>query len=172
MMQFLRSGATMDKSQSTLYSMSTYLSGSTNSSRTRTMDSSDSNNNVSDDDDDDEHDESSSEFSFNECDITLIDDDDLFCDAKNDGELLYCQVVEMLRFEVEVCLPIQYDHMSSFFIVYYYYFISFILSSILRKCARGYLSLLRKNLMINSRFIFVLSCVEWKDTFSRSTVRK
>lgn len=69
------------------------------------MDSSDSNNNVNDDDDDDEHDESSSEFSFNECDITLIDDDDLFCDAKNDGELLYCQVVEMLRFEVEVCLP-------------------------------------------------------------------
>lgn len=101
MMQFMRSGATMDKSQSTLYSMSTYLSGSSNSSRTRTMNSSDSNNNV--DDDDDDNDESSSEFSFNECDITLIDDDDILCDAKNDGELLYSQVVEMLRFEVEVC---------------------------------------------------------------------
>lgn len=100
----MRSGATMDQSQSTLYSMSTYLSGSTDSGRTRTMESSDSNNNVNDNDD--EHDDdSSSEFSFNECDITLIDDDDILCDAKTDGELLYCQVVEMLRFEVEVCVP-------------------------------------------------------------------
>lgn len=120
----MRPPATIDKSQSTLYSMSTSTmvsgSSSTNSgsSRTQTTATSDSNNNVDDEDDgidslnrsstvcdngDEEHDGSSSEYSYNECDITLIDDDDLFCEAKTDGEMLYCQVVEMLRFEVEVC---------------------------------------------------------------------
>lgn len=117
----MRPPATIDKSQSTLYSMSTstMVSGSSTnsgSSRTRTTATSDSNNNVDDEDDgieslnrstvcdngDDEHDGSSSEYSYNECDITLIDDDDIFCEAKTDGEMLYCQVVEMLRFEVEV----------------------------------------------------------------------
>lgn len=120
-MRFLRPPATIDKSQSTLYSMSTgtMVSGSSSSTdRTRTTGNSDTNNNVDDEDDgieslnrstvcvngDDEHDGSSSECSYNECDITLIDDDDIFCDAKTDGEMLYCQVVEMLRFEVEVCV--------------------------------------------------------------------
>lgn len=114
----MRPPATIDKTQSALYSMSmsTMVSGS---SSTRTTATSDSNNNVDDDDDDgieslnrstvcvdgdNERDGSSSEYSYNECDITLIDDDDIFCEAKTDGEMLYCQVVEMLRFEVEVCL--------------------------------------------------------------------
>lgn len=103
MMQFMRTPVTMDKTQSTLYSTvssNTMISGSSGSSRTRTVTSSDSNNNV---DDDDENDGSSSDLSYNECDITLIDDEDIHCEGKTDGELLYCQVVEMLRFEVEVC---------------------------------------------------------------------
>lgn len=122
----MRPPAVIDKSHTTLYSMSTstMVSGSSSNSGsngTRTTATSDSNNNVDDDDDgieslnrstvcvngDDEHDGSSSECSYNECDITLIDDDDIFCDAKTDGEMLYCQVVEMLRFEVEVCLNIE-----------------------------------------------------------------
>lgn len=91
-------------------------STNSDSSRTRTTATSDSNNNVDDDDDgieslnrsnvcvngDVENDGSSSECSYTECDITLIDDDDIFCHAKTDGEMLYCQVVEMLRFEFEV----------------------------------------------------------------------
>lgn len=119
-----RPPATIDKSHTTLYSISsnTMISGSgssNGSTRTQTT-ASDSNNNLDDDDDgigieslnrstvcvngDDNDDVSSSEFSYNECDITLIDDEDIFCGTKNDGEMLYCQVVEMLRFEVEVCL--------------------------------------------------------------------
>lgn len=106
MMQFMRIPVTMDKTQSTLYSVSTntMISGSSGSSRTRTVNSSDSNNNVDDDDEND--DGSSSDLSYNECDITLIDDEDIHCEGKTDGELLYCQVVEMLRFEVEVCYPL------------------------------------------------------------------
>lgn len=123
----MRPPATIGKSQTTLYSMSssTMVSGSScnsGSNGTRTTATSDSNNNVDDVDDgieslnrsticvngDDEHDGSSSECSYNECDITLIDDNDIFCDAKTDGEMLYCQVVEMLRFEVEVCLNLKF----------------------------------------------------------------
>lgn len=123
-MQFMRRPpATIDKSHTTLYSVSsnTMISGSSSSNgstRTQTT-ASDSNNNLDDEDDGigieslnrstvcvngDDNDGSSSEFSYNECDITLIDDEDIFCGTKNDGEMLYCQVVEMLRFEVEVCL--------------------------------------------------------------------
>lgn len=119
-MLFLRPPATIDKSHSTLCSMSTStMVSTTNSSscRTRNTITSDSNNNVEDDDDgieslnrsticvneDEQNDESSSEYSYNECDITLIDDDNIFCDAKTDGEMLYCEIVEMLRFEVQVC---------------------------------------------------------------------
>lgn len=129
----MRPPATIDKSQSTLCSMSTstMVSGSSTnsgSSRTRTTATSDTNNNVDDDDDgieslnrstvcvngDGENDGNSSECSYNECDITLIDDDDIFCDAKNDGELLYCQVVEMLRFEVEVCVSSFFSGISNY----------------------------------------------------------
>lgn len=46
-------------------------------------------------------DDSSSEFSYNECDITLIDHD--MCDSKNEAEIMFFQVVEMLRCEQEVC---------------------------------------------------------------------
>lgn len=35
-------------------------------------------------------------------DVTLIDDD--MCDAKNEAEFMFFQVVEMLRCEQEVCL--------------------------------------------------------------------
>lgn len=119
-MLFLRSPATIDKPHSTLCSMSTSTmvsSADTSSCRTGNTITSDSNNNVQDDDDgieslnrsticvneDEQNDESSSEYSYNECDITLIDDDNIFCEAKTDGEMLYCEIVEMLRFEVEVC---------------------------------------------------------------------
>lgn len=113
-------------------SSSTMVSGSgggggSSSNRTQTTatNSSDSNNNLDDEDDgieslnrsmngcggsggSDERDTASSldddddNGSYNECDITLIDDDDILCDAKTDGEMLYCQVVELLRFELEV----------------------------------------------------------------------
>lgn len=123
----------IDKSRTTLYSVSssTMVNGSGGSSSNRTQtpatSSSDSNNNLDDEDDgieslnrsmngcggsggSDERDTVSSlddddddNGSYNECDITLIDDDDILCDAKTDGEMLYCQVVELLRFELEVC---------------------------------------------------------------------
>lgn len=136
-MRFLRPPATpIDKSQTTLYSVSSSTmvngngSGGSTSNRTQTTptSSSDSNNNLDDEDDgidslnrsmngcgsgsggSDERDTASSlddddddNGSYNECDITLIDDDDILCDAKTDGEMLYCQVVELLRFELEVC---------------------------------------------------------------------
>lgn len=139
-MRFLRPPATpIDKSRTTLYSVSssTMVNGSggggSSSNRTQTTasSSSDSNNNLDDEDDgieslnrsmngcggsggsggsdgretasslDDDDDDDNG--SYNECDITLIDDDDILCDAKTDGEMLYCQVVELLRFELEVC---------------------------------------------------------------------
>lgn len=50
---------------------------------------------------DDIVDDSSSDLSYNECDITLIDDEEM-CDAKNEAELMFFQVVETLRSE-EVC---------------------------------------------------------------------
>lgn len=46
-------------------------------------------------------DDSSSDLSYNECDITLIDHE--MCDAKNEAEIMFFQVVEMLRCEQEVC---------------------------------------------------------------------
>lgn len=53
---------------------------------------------------DDRDDDTSSDLSYNECDITLMDDD--MTDAKNEAEMMFFQVVEMLRFE-EVCQYIQ-----------------------------------------------------------------
>lgn len=52
-------------------------------------------------DDDNDVDDSSSDLSYNECDITLIDHD--MCDGKNEAEIMFFQVVEMLRCEQEVC---------------------------------------------------------------------
>lgn len=44
-----------------------------------------------------------SEYSFNDGDITLVDDiDNLKCDPNNEAEMMFLQVVEMLRFEQEV----------------------------------------------------------------------
>lgn len=119
-MQFMRRPVSIDKSHLTFSSVSTntMVSGSSscNGSSQSRRTASDTNNNLEDDDDGieslnrstvcvngEDHDDSSSELSFNECDITLIDDEDIFCGAKTDGEMLYCQVVEMLRFEIEVC---------------------------------------------------------------------
>lgn len=96
----------MDKSHSTLFSIST-----------RSMASgSDSNDNNEDEDDGSDsgrcngsetrpglaeyNGDSTSEISYNECDITLMDED--MHEAKNEAELMFFQVVEMLRFE-EVC---------------------------------------------------------------------
>lgn len=116
-------------SSSTMVSGSGVGGGGSSSNRTQTTatNSSDSNNNLDDEDDgieslnrstngcggsggsdgrdtasslDDDDDDNGS---YNECDITLIDDDDILFDAKTDGEMLYCQVVELLRFELEVC---------------------------------------------------------------------
>lgn len=49
----------------------------------------------------DDCDDNDSDLSYNECDITLMDDD--LCDAKNEAELMFFQVVEILRYEQEVC---------------------------------------------------------------------
>ncbi len=76
----------MEKSQSTLYT----------STSTKSM--------VSDDVDSD------SDMSLNECDMTLVADDDYILDPKNEAEIMFYQVVEMLRFEEEVFFEI-----SSFF---------------------------------------------------------
>lgn len=51
-------------------------------------------------------DDSDSDLSLNECDMTLVDDHDLVCDPKNEAEMMFYQVVEMLRYEQEVCLLI------------------------------------------------------------------
>lgn len=40
--------------------------------------------------------------SYNEGGVTLNDSDEIFCDARMAAEMLYCQVEELLRFEVEV----------------------------------------------------------------------
>lgn len=152
-MRFLRPpGTPIDKSRTTLCSVSssTMVSGNGGGSSNRTQttatsSSSDSNNNLDDEDDgieslnrsmngcggsggsggsderdttcsldDGEHDDDDN-GSYNECDITLIDDDDILCDAKTDGEMLYCQVVELLRFELEVCCNIHCAQICKYF---------------------------------------------------------
>lgn len=81
----------IEKSQTTLYNTSTI---STNKSLN-------SGGMVGEDDDDD----SDSDISLNECcDMTLVDDDDFGYDPKNEAEMMFLQVVEMLRDEQEVCL--------------------------------------------------------------------
>ena len=75
----------IEKSQSTLYS----------SVSTKSMISSDYHNNCDPDSDTD------SDLSYNECDVTFVDDDS--CpDAKNEAEMMFFKVVEMLRYEQEV----------------------------------------------------------------------
>ncbi|KAJ6635999.1 Dystrophin, isoform E [Pseudolycoriella hygida] len=68
----------IEKSQSTLY---------TSTTSTKSM--------VSEDVDSD------SDMSLNECDMTLVADDDYVLDPKNEAEIMFYQVVEMLRFEEE-----------------------------------------------------------------------
>lgn len=53
-------------------------------------------------DDNDGDDDSSDGFSYTEYDITLVDDSDINCDPKNEGEMMFYQVLGMLRFEQEV----------------------------------------------------------------------
>ncbi len=44
-----------------------------------------------------------SELSYNECDITLVDDMEMIkMDPKNEAEMMFQQVMEVLRFEQEV----------------------------------------------------------------------
>lgn len=52
--------------------------------------------------DEDGDDDSSDGFSYTEYDITLVDDSDINCDPKNEGEMMFYQVLGMLRFEQEV----------------------------------------------------------------------
>lgn len=78
----------IEKSQTTLYTSTI----STNKSLTS--------GGLGGDDDDD----SDSDISLNECcDMTLVDDDDFGYDPKNEAEMMFLQVVEMLRDEQEVC---------------------------------------------------------------------
>lgn len=76
--------SSIEKSQSTLYSIST-----------KSMISSDYNNDGAD-----ESDDSDSDLSYSECDVTLMDDDS--CDATNEAEKMFYQIVEILRYEEEV----------------------------------------------------------------------
>lgn len=77
--------SSIEKSQSTLYSIST-----------KSMISSDYNNDGADKSDD-----SDSDLSYSEGDVTLMDDD--LCDATNEAEKMFRQIVEYLRYEQEVC---------------------------------------------------------------------
>lgn len=54
------------------------------------------------DDEEEVDDDSSDGFSYTEYDITLVDDSDINCDPKNEGEMMFYQVLGMLRFEQEV----------------------------------------------------------------------
>lgn len=99
----------MEKSQSTLYSTST-ISVNNNSSSTNSGDYDRTNNinNVNNNDINNINtnsisDDSDSDLSLNECDVTFVDDDDINCTPKNEAEMMFYQVVEMLRFEQEVC---------------------------------------------------------------------
>lgn len=58
---------------------------------------------LNDNDNENDDNDSDSDLSLNECDMTLVDDDDLCCAPKNDAEMMFFQVVEILRFEQEVC---------------------------------------------------------------------
>lgn len=102
-MEFLRPSV-MDKSHSTLYSISTKSMASSSDSNNNDDDGADSGQcngtgtgSESMPDRDDRDDDTSSDLSYNECDITLMDDD--MPDAKNEAEVMFFQVVEMLRFE-------------------------------------------------------------------------
>lgn len=62
-------------------------------------------------------DDSDSDLSYNECDMTLVDDDDITkCDPTNEAEMMFLQVVEMLRYEQEVRL---FKNISCFFLRFY-----------------------------------------------------
>lgn len=50
-------------------------------------------------------DDEDDEYELSDCDVTLVDDANLRvsnCNPENEGELMFLQVVEMLRFEQEV----------------------------------------------------------------------
>lgn len=86
----------IEKSNSTLASTTSVLSGSQGSSSANTSNGQNGDHsNISDTD---------SELSFNECDITLVDDlETIKSDPKNEAEMMFLQVMEVLRFEQEVC---------------------------------------------------------------------
>lgn len=78
----------IEKSQSTLYSIST-----------KSMISSCDYNN--DCDDDNNNSDSDADLSYSEGDVTFMDED--ASDATNDAEKMFFQIVEILRYEQEVC---------------------------------------------------------------------
>lgn len=59
---------------------------------------------INNDEIDDDNDSYTDTLSYNECDITLVGDDNLNCVPKNEAEMMFMQVVEILRFEQEVSL--------------------------------------------------------------------
>lgn len=80
----------IEKSQSTLYSIST-----------KSMISSCDYNNDCDDDVDDNNCDSDADLSYSEGDVTFMDED--ASDATNEAEKMFFQIVEILRYEQEVC---------------------------------------------------------------------
>lgn len=78
----------IEKSQSTLYSISTKSM----------ISSSDYNNDC---DDDNNNSDSDADLSYSEGDVTLMDED--ASDATNEAEKMFFQIVEILRYEQEVC---------------------------------------------------------------------
>lgn len=88
----------MDKSDSTLCSSNSMISSSRNSSSQASNGGQNGDHsNISDSD---------SELEYSECDITLVDDEDMnkSGNPKNEAEQMFLQVMEVLRFEQEVCM--------------------------------------------------------------------
>lgn len=87
----------IEKARTTLYTSTSPA----NTTATTTSSASTNKSVISDDDDD--VDDSDSDVSLSECcDMTLVDSDDFGYDPKNEAEMMFLQVVEMLRCEQEV----------------------------------------------------------------------
>lgn len=91
--------SSVEDSNSTLASTNSMMSGSQRSSTNASHEKHDEISTISDTD---------SELSYNECDITLVDDVEMIkTDPKNEAEMMFRQVMEVLRFEQEVCIHSQ-----------------------------------------------------------------
>lgn len=97
--------SSVEDSNSTLASTTSMISGSQRSSTTASNEKNGDLSNVSD---------TESEFSYNECDITLVDDiDTIKSDPKNEAEMMFLQVMEVLRYEQEVSSGLIFFHFYS-----------------------------------------------------------